>query len=93
MSLNRWATKRDQNERPIVAALRKAGAKVMLLDKFDLLVLYRGRVFMLDAKMPTGRATEAQDAMTEEGWPLRYVRDEVEALEAIGVSPRQRKAR
>jgi hypothetical protein len=54
------------------------------LDLFDLLVLYRGKVFMLDAKAVKGRATLAQEAMIAAGWPLTYVRDEIAALRAIG---------
>jgi len=65
-------------------ALERAGAQVLRLDVFDLLVLYRGRLFMLDAKMPTGRPTKAQAAITTLGWPLRYVQDEIAALQAIG---------
>ena len=84
MSLKRYAARRDANEGVIVKALRKAGAKVMRLDKFDLLVCYRGRLFMLDPKMPKGRPTEAQDDLTADGWPLTYVRDEMAALRAIG---------
>ena len=42
MSLNRYATKRDLNERPIVDALRAVGATVVQLDKpVDLLVGFR----------------------------------------------------
>lgn len=84
MSLKRWNPRRDQNERAIVQALERAGAQVLRLDVFDLLVLYRGRLFMLDAKMPTGRPTKAQDALTAAGWPLAYVEDELSALRQIG---------
>lgn len=84
MSLKRWNAKRDGNERRIVAALKKAGAQVLRLDTFDLLILYRGNLFMLDAKMPKGRATLTQAALIAEGWPLCYVEDEIAALKAIG---------
>src|SRR3990167_2007282 len=86
MSLKRWNAKRDQNEVAIVRALWKAGAAVLRLDAFDMLVLYRGHLFMLDAKMPKGRPTEAQAALLACGWPLRYVRDEMSALRAIGAA-------
>ena len=84
MTIKRWNARRDQNEGPIVQALEKAGAQVLRLDVFDLLVLYRGRLFMLDAKIPTGRTTAAQNRLCSLGWPLRYVRDEMAALKAIG---------
>lgn len=84
MSLKRWNARRDANERVIVAALRKVGAKVLVLDKFDLLVLYRDRLFMLDPKTPQGRATSAQEALIGDGWPLVFVKDEIAALKAVG---------
>jgi hypothetical protein len=85
MSLNRWNARRDANEGPIVQALRAAGADVIRLDVFDLLVLYRGRIFCLDAKLPkTGKATTSQDALVDRGWPLCFVHDPIDALKAIG---------
>lgn len=84
MSIKRWNAKRDANEPGIVSALKQVGAKVLRLDAFDLLVLYRGTLFMLDAKMPEGRTTSAQDELLEDGWPLHMVVDEMSALRAIG---------
>lgn len=84
MSLKRYAAKRDATEGEIVDALRKAGATVLRLDVFDLLVLYRNRLFMLDAKTAKGRTTLTQEAMIAQGWPLTYVRTPIEALTAIG---------
>jgi len=80
----RRAAKRDTTEREIVAALRKVGALVLRLDRFDLLVFYRGRFFMFDAKTGKGRATFAQETLIAEGWPLSYVRSPIEALALIG---------
>lgn len=80
----RYAAKRDTTEEPIVRALRKVGALVLRLDKFDLLVFYKGSLFMLDAKGRYTPTTMAQDALTAAGWPLVYVRTELEALRAIG---------
>jgi hypothetical protein len=54
------------------------------LDLFDLLVLYRGKLFMLDAKTGKGRATPVQARLSQQGWPLAYVKSEIEALRAIG---------
>lgn len=84
MSLKRWNAKRDANEAAIFAALRKAGALVMPLDKFDALVCYRGKLSMIDCKVPNGRATATQEQFRALGWPLTYVRDEMSALKAIG---------
>ncbi len=79
-----WNLRRDRSERPIVQALRQAGARVLLLDKFDLLVLYRNQLFMLDAKTGKGKSTAAQGALVAEGWPLQYVADVEAALKAVG---------
>lgn len=84
MSLKRWAARRDSTEAAIVTALRQVGAQVLTLDRFDLLVLFHGRLFMLDAKSRHGRATVTQDTMIALGWPLRYVETPDEALKAIG---------
>lgn len=84
MSLKRFAARRDANEAAIFTALRKAGALVLPLDKFDALILYRGRVTMIDVKTKSGRATLTQEALKAAGWPLHYVRDELSALKAIG---------
>ena len=84
MSLKRWNAKRDANEPQILAALRKAGAEVLVLDVIDALVLYRGRVFLLDIKSATGRPTALQQGLVAAGWPLAFVRDELSALKCIG---------
>ena len=84
MSLKRWNAKRDANELAIVKALKQAGAEVLRLDAFDLLVLYHGKLFMLDPKTLSGRPTTAQVELIAAGWPLCYVHDEIDALRAIG---------
>lgn len=85
MSLKRYAARRDSTEKPIVLALRQIGAKVIHLDKFDLLVLYKNQLFMFDAKVPKGRKTDSQERLRAEGWPLTYVESIDGALEALGV--------
>lgn len=87
MSLKRWAVRRDATEPDIVKALRRVGAKVQICsDKglCDLVVLFRGKVFLLECKSRLGRATLAQDERMAEGWPYTTVRDEKGALKAIG---------
>jgi hypothetical protein len=73
MSLNRWNARRDATEAAIVDALRQAGADVLRLDPFDLLVLHRGRLLMLDCKVKGGRRTLAQQQLVARGWPLVFV--------------------
>ena len=88
MSLKRWAAKRDQNEGEIVAALRQVGAQVEILSGkgvCDLLVLHRGRLFLLEIKTSSGRTTAAQQHRSRLGWPVIEARTVIEALHAIGV--------
>ena len=50
------ARKRDANEREIITALREVGASVQQLNETgcpDLLVLYRGVLYLLEVKDPT----------------------------------------
>lgn len=84
MSLHRRNPRRDANEPEVVEAIQKYGAKFRRLNIFDLLVLRKGRVFMLEVKTPKGQPTKAQEELIAEGWPLCYVHDPIEALRAIG---------
>jgi hypothetical protein len=84
MALTRWASKRDGNEGDVMRAITKVGAKYIILDAFDLLVLFRGRTFMLEVKTKTGRLTDSQETLLATGWPLLVVRSPDEALKAIG---------
>lgn len=90
MSLTRYATRRDASEPAILRAIWKAGARYILLDPFDVLVLYRGAITMLEVKTPKtkttrrGRMTRNQELLVQEGWPVRFVETPEEALAAIG---------
>ena len=87
----RRAKRRDGNEAAIVAALEKVGAFVIRLDEpVDLLVGYRNRWLLLEVKDPKGR-NRLEDSQRKffarlEGTALSawVVRDELEALTAIG---------
>jgi len=81
--------KRDTAEAAIVAALHQVGAQFMRISAPgapDLLVLFRGRVWLLECKSPSGRATIAQEAMKVAGWPVIVVRSPLDAVEAIGAT-------
>lgn len=89
MSLHRRNPRRDANEPAIVEALEAVGAKVKRLSAAgvaDLLVLFRGRLFLLEVKTAKGRATLAQDETSADGWPVVTVRTEIAALLAIGAT-------
>lgn len=83
------ARKRDTTEAQIVRALQQIGAAVIKLSEPgapDLLVLWRGKLSLLEAKSWRGGATAAQVKRSREGWPVLTVRSSLEALEAIGAS-------
>jgi hypothetical protein len=85
MSLKRYATKRDQSEPEILRAISAIGADYILLDAFDVLVLFRGAVFLLECKTPKkGRQTVNQKELVRRGWPLHFVTTPEQALTVIG---------
>lgn len=88
MSLKRFATRRDRVEPEILRAIARVGADYLLLDAFDVLVLFRGGLTMLDCKSATGRPTRNQAVLVQRGWPLKFVRTPGEALAAIGAVTR-----
>ena len=81
----RRAAKRDANENEILTALRKAGCDIILLDKFDLLVMRSGNIYMLECKTEKGKPTRSQELLKIAGWPLHFVRTPAEALKAVGL--------
>jgi hypothetical protein len=75
--VSRWARKRDDNERDIVAALRCFGASVQPLDAKgapDLLVGYEGVTLLMEVKQRHGQAkvdgkkTASGLLETQEAW-------------------------
>ncbi len=87
----RRAARKDETQADIVEALRKVGARVMVLDAFDLLVHHQGDLYMLEAKTPRskkGRVVKqaSQQKLEADGWPLRYVRSPKEALAVLGIT-------
>jgi hypothetical protein len=84
MKRKAYAKKRDANEPEIVLALRKVGAKVVLLDWVDLMVCYKSDVYLLEVKTDKGKLTADQEKNFV-GWPIHIVRCPGAALLAIGV--------
>lgn len=87
MTVHQRAERRDDNEPAVVDALRKAGALVERLSGPglpDLLVLYRGQLFLIDVKSRRGQATMAQKRLLAQGWPIWFVRTPDAALVVIG---------
>ena len=90
----RRAARIDLTQTEIVVALRRVGAQIIhIREPFDLLVLFRGRLFMMDAKTPRGKRRriqkeESQKILEAAGWPLLYPRSADEALAMIGAKIR-----
>lgn len=81
--------RRDGNEREIVLALKRVGARVWRVKIAepagfpDLVVLFRGRAHLLEVKTDAGELTEAQAELERLGYS-HVVRDVMGALAAIG---------
>lgn len=87
MSLARTVKRRDANQGEIVAALKRIGAEVWILDRpCDLAVWWGSKWFMLESKTRRGKLTPRQKADREVGRcaGISIVRDAGEALSAIG---------
>lgn len=87
----RRAAKRDDNEKEIVVALRKAGAYVSFIDEpCDLIVGYQGKTILLEVKdgnkPPSARKlTEREQKFHDEwtGGPLYVVTCVQDALDRL----------
>ena len=86
----RQRNKPDTNQAEIVAALRDIGAVVFLIGRpFDLLVGFRGQLFLLEIKNPEGRdklgTSQETDilALSLVGVEVHVVRSAEEATECL----------
>ena len=85
----RYAARVDANQEQIVSALRAAGARVWVIGlPVDLLVGHRGRLMLMECKVPKkGRKTALQEKFFAE-WsemPISLVDGPEAALRALGV--------
>ena len=85
----RHAARVDSNQAAIVAALRQAGARVWIIGlPVDLLVGFRGRLMLMECKVPKkGRKTALQAEFFRE-WadmPISLVDGPQAALRHLGV--------
>jgi Holliday junction resolvase len=83
--------RRDATHKPIVKALRKVGASVVILadvggDCPDILVGYGGKTLLMELKPPGGKVTEGQlDFQAKwRGGPVRVIESIEAALRFIG---------
>lgn len=80
----RRAAKRDTSEPDILKTLAQVGADYICLDKFDVLVWYRQKLFILECKTGKGRRTRSQQDLVTRSWPIQFVNSPEQALQAIG---------
>jgi Holliday junction resolvase len=87
----RWRNKPDANQRDIVDALEKVGAKVYDASQAgsgfpDLLVGYRSCLYLLEIKTGKSKLNKQQLKFHNEwqGFDIYVVRSPMQALEAIG---------
>jgi hypothetical protein len=87
-----YKNNRDANEREIIDALRAAGCYVQQMDRkdgFDLLVINRNGVFIMEVKNPTKKWTmtpaeqKLMDEMSARGQIYYVIEDIQEALNVI----------
>ena len=85
MSVKRFNAKRDTSEAAIVEGLRSIGAQVLRLEAIDLLVLYKGHLFLFEVKTPGSlkRRTKRQRQLVAAGWPVHFVTSLPEALKIL----------
>lgn len=88
----RFAARKDTTHSAIVAALRAIGATVLILDRFDLLIHFRGRLFMIDCKTAVNksggfRKKPSQVQLERDGWPLKYATSAQEAVALVLEQP------
>ena len=89
----RRAARRDDNEKEIVLALRKAGAYVTFVDfPVDLIVGYQGRTIMLEVKdgnkPPSAQRLTPNEQKFHDEWTggeLYIVRCVKEAIDILGL--------
>ena len=88
MTINRYAKRRDANEKVIFDALSSIPfLRVMRQDWIDLVVqnTSTGATYLLEVKTEHGRLTKKQEALIDDGWRIHVVTTIKEALDAVGV--------
>lgn len=98
MSMHRWNPRRDDNERPIIAALKAVGAEVRPVNDrriCDLVVGFRQKTYLLGVKKRGWKAARERGVKVQEsgdvkpktwnGGPWEIVETPEEALEVLGL--------
>ncbi len=87
-----YAHKTDENQSAIIDTLRDAGAYVQIMqpeDGFDLLVAYRGELFIMEVKRPghigelTQNEKDKRDGVEKMGVPYYIITEIDDALKIL----------
>jgi ATP-dependent exoDNAse (exonuclease V) beta subunit len=82
----RRAAKVDSTSKALTALARQLGAQVLLINGvIDAVVYYRGITHVVDFKSPKGHLTPAQQRLVIDGFPLKFVSNEAQLKELLGV--------
>jgi hypothetical protein len=82
----RRAARIDATARDLTRKARDLGADVLPLNgTVDALVLYRGRVLVVDWKSKGGTLTDDQARLVARGWPIHFVSTEQQLCDLLGV--------
>jgi hypothetical protein len=81
-------SRKDATQDGIVAALIAVGALVRELHRVgqgipDLLVQFRGRIYLIECKSPDGTLERSQRDMIREGWIVHVVETPEQAIEVL----------
>ena len=80
----RYAAKTDANQQEIIDALRAIGAWVFYIGRpFDLLVGFRGRLYLIEVKNPKGKDKIGEEQHTEMGKLKNLANVEVQIVRSV----------
>jgi hypothetical protein len=84
----RRAARVDNTAKELTKAAKQLGADVLTLNGVvDALLLFRGRVWVIDWKSKGGTLTPAQAKLVASGWPIAFVSTEDQLFTLLGVKP------
>ena len=82
--MRRYAAKTDKNQQEIIDALRAIGAWVFYIGRpFDLLVGFRGRLYLIEVKNPKGKDKIGEEQHTEMGKLLHLANVKVHVVRSV----------
>ena len=82
--MRRYAARTDKNQQKIIDAYRDVGAWVWYIGRpFDLLVGFRGRLYLVEVKNPKGKDKIGEEQHTEIGKLLHLANIKVHVVRGV----------